>query len=86
MDLQIRRDIRISGIYSPTDNSDLNIKANFFDRLSDKIIKTKKEIILLRYLKGRSGKTFDSKITGRDGEEVVKDSGTRWIGKWILPT
>ena len=75
------RDIKIFGIYAPTDDSDTNTKDTFFDKLSEELnkIKNKQEIILLGDLNGRVGRALDSKIIGRHGEDVVNDNGTRWI-------
>lgn len=82
IDLKINgRDIRIFGIYAPTDDSDTNTKENFFEKLTEELMTTKNnvEIIILGDLNGRVGKALDSKIIGRHGEDVVNDNGSRWI-------
>lgn len=82
VDLRIKgRDIKIFGIYAPTDDSDLNTKKDFFDKLSEELnkTKTKQEVLILGDMKGRVGKSLDSKVIGRHGEDVVNDNGSRWI-------
>ncbi|XP_039274981.1 uncharacterized protein LOC120349093 [Nilaparvata lugens] len=82
VDMIIRgREVKIFGIYAPTDDSDANTKDAFFDKLSEELIKTKsrQEIILLGDFNGRVGQKIDSGIIGRHGEDVVNDNGMRWI-------
>jgi len=82
VDLLIKgRSIKIFGIYAPTDDSDMNTKDKFFDKLSEEINKTKsrQEIILLGDLNGRVGRALNNKIIGQHGEDVINDNGMRWI-------
>ncbi|CAH1975795.1 unnamed protein product [Acanthoscelides obtectus] len=78
VDMKIKgREIKIFGIYAPTDDSDTNTKDKFFDKLSEELDKTKnrQEIVLIGDLNGRVGKALDSKIIGQHGEEVVPADG-----------
>lgn len=66
------RDLRIIGVYALTDNSDMATQDVFFDELSEQLSKIKSN-------QGKVDKALDSKVIGRDRENVINDNERRWI-------
>ncbi|XP_044760408.1 craniofacial development protein 2-like [Coccinella septempunctata] len=67
----------VIGVYGPTDDSNRQIKDNFYKDLRDVIMKVKnhQEIIIAGDLNGSVGSKQDDEIIGPHGEDVINQSG-----------
>lgn len=80
--LELRKNghnIVIIGIYAPSDDADQQIKNEFYNKLADTIMNTKKhkELYILGDLNGRTGTKQQDVVIGKHGERTVNDNGER---------
>jgi len=73
--------IVIVGVYAPSEDAEIGIKDDFYDKLSNEVlkIKTDKEIFILGDLNARVGQKEGSYVVGRYGEQKINDNGQRLI-------
>jgi hypothetical protein len=74
-------EIVVIGTYAPTDDSRVDSKEEYFNKLTTVLatINKKKEIWILGDLNARTGKSSNSEIIGRYGEDILNDNGQRLI-------
>lgn len=74
--------IVIIGVYAPTDDSDVEVKEEFFNKLTQVLsdVNPRKELILMGDLNGRTGRADDSLVVGKYGELNLNNNGERLIG------
>lgn len=75
------RQIVILGIYAPSDQSEVLLKDQFYQKLADLLagIKNGKELFLLGDFNARTGKEQNSLEVGKYGEQITNENGTRLI-------